>query len=125
MLQRLDERSYLLKDNRVFRRNRVDLRKVANKDDSETQEKDKPVTESYEYPKDNTQSDVQVEKTPPKETIEPGRNDIEPGRNDILPEKPKTVEHQVSESAKPNEQTGYRTRSGRQIVRPKYLKDYV
>ena len=126
VLQRLDERSYLLKDNnRVFRRNRVDLRKVPNKDDSETQEKDKPVTESYEYPKDNTQSDVQVEKAPPKETIEPGRNDIEPGRNDILPEKPKTAEHQISESAKANEQTGCRTRSGRQIVRPKYLKDYV
>ena len=61
VLQRLDERSYLLKDNkRVFRRNRVDLRKVPNKDDSETQEKDIPVTVSYEYPKDNAQSDVQV-----------------------------------------------------------------
>ena len=49
--QRLDERSYLLKDNkRVFRRNRIDLRKVPNKDNSETQEKDNPVTESYQYP---------------------------------------------------------------------------
>ena len=54
-----------MKDNkRVFRRNRVDLRKVSNKDDTETQEKDIPVTVSYEYPKDNAQSDEQVEKTP-------------------------------------------------------------
>ena len=34
------------------------------KNDSETQEKDIPVTESYEYPKDDAQSDVQVEQTP-------------------------------------------------------------
>jgi len=73
---------------------------------------------SYEYPKDNTQSDIQVEKTPQKETIEPNRNDIPP-------KKPKTAEHPMSEAARANQQTGYRTRSGRQVVRPKYLKDYV
>lgn len=119
VIQRLDERSYLLKNNkRIFRRNRVDLRKVPNKDDSETQEKDIPVTESHDNFKDNPQSDIQAEETPQKEVIEPRRKEI-------TPERPKTVEHPVSESRQANEQTGYRTRPGRQIVRPKYLKDYV
>ena len=53
-LQRLDERSYLLKRNkRVFRQNRVDFRNVPNKDDSETQEKNIPVTESHDNFQDN------------------------------------------------------------------------
>eukprot|EP00794_Sanderia_malayensis_P016489 gene16489-18129_t len=83
VLQRLDERSYLLNDDkRVFRRNRVDLRKVPNKDDSKEKE-DIPVTESQDNFKHNTPCD---------------------------------------QSKKAD---SYRTRSGRQVVKPKYLRDYV
>ena len=63
ILQRLDEQSYLLKDNKkVFRRNRVDLRKVPNKVDTVTQEKDIdiPFTESDGNLDDNTKSDMQI-----------------------------------------------------------------
>ena len=60
-------------------------------------------------PKDNTQSPAQKERAPQKKTIEPRGNDIPL-------EKPKTAKHPVIEATRANEQTEYRTWSGRQVV---------